>query len=208
MAVKKVLPLQAGTRPETKNFLTSAVIAVGQAVAMNPAGQLVVADRTSKDTSYVVGFATKASIGGSIVTIPTQVGGNLAAAGWNFTQIGKPVYLDTAGNLVQVTSGFPEESYLVEVGLVLGANQIMVRPQPPKLLKAISDEQLALASKVVFQELAKKATLDPNKSRLTGKLIQFTDDSTIATIDDVNRPAEGGTLLTNNSMLGCVDYGG
>lgn len=204
--MKKIMPIQTSTRPETKNFLTSSNIQTGNAVALNSAGQLVIADRTIKDASHVVGFATKAHTGGTVVTMPTQVGGTLANAGWSFPNIGKPVYLDTAGSLTQDTSSFPDTSYLVQVGVALGANQISINIHAPLLLRAIQDEDLALASGVVFKEFTHK---DRSKEMQSGKLIQFDGDgNTITTIDDVNVPAEGGTLLTTNSQLICVDYGG
>ena len=205
MAIKKVLPLQASTRPETKNFVTAAAISVGDAVALDGGGQLVRADRTIKSRSYVVGFAAKASTGGTVITLPVQVGGILASPDWAFSQLGQPVYLDINGGVVQNTTPFPDTSYLVEVGIAIGANQLSVRPQPPKLLKAINDEQLALASGAVFKQFIQK---DNSKTLEDNKLTYITDGNTLTTRDDVDLPAEGGTLLTTNSELICVDYGG
>ena len=209
MAVKKILPLQASTRPETKNFLTSSVISIGDPLAINSGGQVVPADCNAKETSHVVGFATKAHTGGTVVTTPVQVGGNLAAVGWTFTEIGQPVFLDIAGGLTQDTSAFPETAYITEVGIAIGANQIMVKPKAPVLLKVINDENLAVASKVIFSSLDKAAKRDKTKTNQTGVLVQFkADGETLETLDGVSAPAEDGVLLTNNSMLECVNYGG
>lgn len=205
MAIKKVLPLQASTRPETKNFVTAAVLAVGDAVALDSGGQIVRADRTAKNTSHVIGFAVKATTGGTIVTVPVQIGGILASPAWSFSHLGQPVFLDINGGVVQNTTGFPDTSYLVEVGIAVGANQINVRLQPPRLLKAIADEQLALASGVVFKQFIQK---DQTKELNDNKLTYVTGGNTLTTRDDVDLPAEGGTLLTTNSQLVCVDYGG
>lgn len=205
MAIKKVLPLQASTRPETKNFVTSAILNVGDAVALNSAGQLVRADHTAKATSHAVGFATKAHSGGTVITIPVQFGGIISSNSWNFTQQGQPVYLNTNGGVTQNTSSFPETSFLVELGIAVGHNQIAVRPQSPRLLKAIQDEQLALSSGAVFKQFLQR---DQSKTLEEGKLTTITGGNTITTLDDVHLPTEGGTLLTTNSELICVDYGG
>jgi hypothetical protein len=205
MAIKKVLPLQASTRPETKNFVTAAAIAVGDAVALDSGGQLVKADRTVKTKSHVVGFAVKTTVGGTIVTVPVQIAGILSSPAWAFSHLGQPVFLDINGGVVQNTTGFPDTSYLVQVGVAIGSNQISVQPQPPRSLRAIQDEQLALASGAVFKQFIQK---DQTKVLEEGKLTTITGGNTITTLDDVNLPTEGGTLLTTNSQLICVDYGG
>lgn len=205
MAIKKVLPLQASTRPETKNFVTAAEIAVGDAVALDSGGQLIRADRTLRTRSHVVGFAVKASSGGTVITLPVQIAGILSSNAWNFTQIGQLVFLDINGGVVQNIESFPDTSYLVEVGIAMGHNQINVRLQSPRLLKAIQDEQLALVSGAVFKQFIQK---DNSKALEDNKLTYVTNGNTITTRDDVNLPTEGGTLLTTNSELICVDYGG
>lgn len=205
MAPKKVLPLQASTRPETKNFVTAAAISTGDAVALDGGGQLVRADRTSKNTSHVVGFATKATSGGTVVTLPVQISGIWSSTAWSFADLGQPVFLDLNGGVVQETSTFPDTSYLVEVGVAVGANQINVRLQPPRLLKAIQDEQLAMASGAIFKQFIQK---DQSKPLEEGKLTTVVNGNTLTVMDDVDLPTEGGTLLTTNSLLECVDYGG
>lgn len=205
MAIKKVLPLQASTRTETKNFVTAAVLTVGDAVALDSGGQLTRADRTNKTTSHVVGIVTKASTGGTVVTIPVQTGGIFSSVAWSFSNLGQPVYLDINGGLVQDSSAFPNTSYLTQVGIAVGVNQISIRCEAPILLQAQEDDQLAMASGRIFKQFIQK---DQSKTLEDTKLSYVVNGNTITTKDDVNLPAEGGTLLTNNSMLECVDHGG
>jgi len=205
MAIKKVLPLQASTRPETKNFVTAAVLAVGDVVALDSGGQLIRADRTNKTRSHVVGIAVNSSVGGTVVTIPVQTGGITASGSWNFANLGQPVYLDINGGVVQDTSAFPNTSYLTKVGIAIGANQIAVQPEAPILLQAQIDDELAMASGAVLKQFIQK---DQSKTLEDTKLSYVVNGNMISTRDDVDLPAEGGTLLTNNSMLECVDHGG
>lgn len=205
MAIKKVLPLQANIRPETKNFVTAAEITAGDVVALDSGGQLVRADRTVRARAHVIGVAAKTHTGTTVVTLPVQITGVFSSNSWSFTQLGQPVFLDVEGGIVQNTSSFPDTSYLVQIGIAMGHNQIAIKTMAPRLLKAIEEERLAISSGAVFKHFIHR---DTSKTLEDNKLTYVTEGNTLTTRDDVNLPAEGGTLLTTNSELICVDYGG
>ena len=192
--------------PETKNFLTSSALAIGDVVALDSSNLLVKADRSNPARLSVVGFMKSATTSGPVVSAPVQTTGIVQKAGWNFTSLGQPVFVDLNGALVQDASGFNSTDHILEVGVAVGVNQILIDIKPPISVGVQMNSRYSVTSKALFQITGNKANLSA-ASRTTGKLAVWTDSTTVGSADNLTVPNETGTILTDASIIVGVDYG-
>jgi hypothetical protein len=206
MAATRAIPLNtSATSVEYKNFLTDTALAPGDWVELTAAGKVQKANKSSYNR--IVGVAMKTVNAGSLQTTQIQVKGTVVKAGWSFGSVGQPVYIGTDGNVTQSIVGFAPTDVLIEVGLALGANQILIDMKTPILYQVSQNGALAVASSVIYAELAKKVTRDLNDAAVgTGQIAVFTLSGALAAAADLTLPPEGGQILTNRSTIVGVDY--
>ena len=193
-----------GQSVQFRSFLTSAVLAIGDVVALNSGGLLVKADKSNGSLLNVVGFVMTASAGGAVITIPVRNGGLVQKAGWTFT-IGLPVYLSSTGGVTQTTASFAGSDWIVELGTAIGVNQIQVGIQRAVANAATSGNQYAITAGAVYDALATKPTLSLTAAT-TGKLAMFSDPTTLASANTLTIPVESGTIITDASNVDGTDY--
>jgi len=168
-----------GQSVQFRSFLTSAVLAIGDVVALNSGGLLVKADKSNGSLLNVVGFVMTASAGGAVITIPVRNGGLVQKAGWTFT-IGLPVYLSSTGGVTQTTASFAGSDWIVELGTAIGVNQIQVGIQRAVANAATSGNQYAITAGAVYDALATNPGL-LNKTIASATSTQVVDSIPIAT---------------------------
>jgi len=93
-----------------------------QAVALDNAGQAIVADNRDENTAIVVGFAQR--IDGEFVDV--QKFGRITNATWAFVDIGGPVYLGLNGALIQDVAEIVTGSIAIQVGTAVSATTLEI----------------------------------------------------------------------------------
>ena len=204
--VTRVIPLATNVNSTIKNYLAQSAISVNDWVELNSSGSVQRASQTSGNR--IVGMALAAAVAGSVQTIPVQTGGVVTASGWNFPNIGQPVYGGQFPGLAVQDVSFITEGYVTEIGIALGSNQLQIGIKAPVLVSVSATSALALASKTVFAALATKATLDTNAypNDGTGELAVFTSPGVLGAVSNLILPTVGGTILTDNSLISGSDY--
>jgi len=198
--------LSIGQTVDFKMFLTNSALAVGDVVALDSSGTLVKADRSDPARLAVVGFMKNATTSGLAVSTPVQVTGIIQKIGWNFTSFGQPVFVDTDGTLTQDISGFNNTDHILEVGIAVGVNQVMIGIKEPISVGVQMNSRYSVTSKALFQVTNNKTNLSA-AARTPGKLAVWTDSTTIGSTDNLTVPNETGTILTDASTIVGVDYG-
>jgi hypothetical protein len=195
-----------GIITDSKEFLSAEPLVKGDAVALSKASfNIVTASKSNYEVVNVMGFACKDNAGGILTKVRVQTSGEVTTEEL-LTKIGSEVYLNEDGKVTQNISDFTPTDYLVAVGVALSAHTFLIKIEQPTLMEVRSNSSLMVNSGVVYNQLITKATLDPNKSRVPARLVQFLDGNTISTVDDVLLPDDAGKLITDNSTIDCNDF--
>jgi hypothetical protein len=201
----RALPISQAA--DFKTFLTNSTLAVGDVVALDSSNLLVEADRSNPARLSIVGFMKSATTSGPVVSTPVQVAGIVQKAGWNFTSLGQPVFVDLNGALTQDISGFNTTDHILEVGIAVGANQIMIGIKEPISVGVQMNSRYSVTSKSLFQVTSNKTNISA-AAHTPGKLAAWTDSTTVGSVDNLTIPNETGAILTDASTIVGVDYGG
>ena len=148
----RAIPISQGLQ-QFRSYLTSSTIAIGDIVAMNSSGLVVKADKASSDSSNVLGVSLTATTAGSVSPISVQYLGIAQNAAWSFVS-GHPVYLNSSGGVVQLTTTFISTDFIVELGTAIGANQLQFGIRRPIANQVVAGEPHAVSSDAVVEYVA------------------------------------------------------
>lgn len=199
--MQRIITIQTA-KANIKNFLSSTSFSALDPVALASTGQLILADSTNYPK--VVGLSQKDVVAGTVKSTPVYFSGTVTNSGWNFTTIGDDVYLGSNGLLTQNTTGFALDQYFTKVGIAVSQTQLDIKIESPILNTVKIQSELAVASRVMYAALDKK--VDIGTENLDNRMVTYSGKS-IKSLAGVLIPDEDGTVLTNNSLLECVDYG-